>query len=163
MDITSIAITLAALLFSVVIHELCHGLVADRLGDHTARDAGRLTLNPIPHLDIFGSILLPLFLFMVNSPILFGAAQPVPGNIFNLRTPKRDMAFVSLAGPIANVAIALVFALPIRLGLVGGTDPGFGILAQIVIMNLVLAIFNLIPIPPLDGSKILASFLSDEA
>src|SRR3989344_1759074 len=105
MDIGSIVITLIILLFSVVIHEVSHGVIADHLGYHTARLAGRLTLNPVPHLDPFASVLLPLFLFLVNSPILFGAAKPVPVNIFNLRNPKRDMAFVSLAGPIANVAI----------------------------------------------------------
>lgn len=165
MDISSILpilITLGILLFSVVIHELCHGLAADRLGDHTARYAGRLTLNPIPHLDLFGSILLPLFLFLVNSPVLFGAAKPVPVNFFNLRQPKRDMALVSLAGPGANFALALAFAVPIRLGLLSSGDPGYGIVLQAVLINLVLGVFNLIPIPPLDGSKVLASFLSDE-
>lgn len=162
MDISSIIITLIILLFSVVLHELSHGVAADKLGDQTARFSGRLTLNPLPHLDIFGSILLPLFLFLVNSPVIFGAAKPVPVNFSNLRDPKRDMAIVSLAGPAANFVIALVFALPIRLGLIGAGDFGFSILLQAVVMNLVLGIFNLIPIPPLDGSKILASLVSDE-
>lgn len=162
MDIGSILITLIILLFSVVLHELSHGVVADRLGDHTARLAGRLTLNPLPHLDLFGSVLLPLFLFLVGSPIIFGAAKPVPVNFFNLRDPKRDMALVSIAGAGANFVLALAFALPIRLGLLGEGDPGFGVMLQAVAMNLILGIFNLIPIPPLDGSKILASFLSDD-
>ncbi|MCH8908622.1 MAG: site-2 protease family protein, partial [Candidatus Heimdallarchaeota archaeon] len=102
MDITSIAIILIVLLFSVILHELSHGVVADYLGDPTPRYSGRLTLNPIPHLDPFASILLPLFLFLVGSPIIFGAAKPVPVNFSNLRNPKRDMALVSLAGPATN-------------------------------------------------------------
>lgn len=163
MDIVSIIITLVILLFSVVLHELSHGVVADKLGDSTARYMGRLTLNPIPHLDPFGSILLPLFLFLVGSPIIFGAAKPIPVNFFNLRNPKRDMALVSLAGPATNFALAIVFAIPIRLGLIDqSAGLGFDILLQAVLLNLVLGIFNLIPIPPLDGSKILGSFLSDE-
>jgi len=163
MDIISIAITLVILLFSVVLHELSHGIVADKLGDSTARYSGRLTLNPIPHLDLFGSILLPLFLFIVGSPIIFGAAKPVPVNYFNLRNPKRDMALVSLAGPGTNFIIAIAFALPIRFGLIDASAGlGFDIILQAVLLNLVLGIFNLLPIPPLDGSKIFASFFSDE-
>lgn len=162
MDIGSIIVTLIILLFSVVLHELSHGVVADRLGDSTARFAGRLTLNPIPHLDLFGSILLPLFLFLVQSPIIFGSAKPVPVNFFNLRNPKRDMALVSLAGPATNFVLALIFALPIRLNLLSSSSIGYNILLQAAVLNLVLGIFNLMPIPPLDGSKIFASFFSDE-
>lgn len=162
MDFGSIAITLIILLFSVILHELSHGVVADRLGDSTARYAGRLTLNPLPHLDLFGSILLPLFLFLAHSPILFGAAKPVPVNFFNLRNPKRDMALVSLAGPGANFVLAIAFALPIRLGLSQAGGLGYSIFLQAVILNLGLGIFNLLPIPPLDGSKVFASLLSDE-
>ena len=162
MPFESIIISLILLLFSVVIHELCHGIAADKLGDHTARYAGRLTLNPIPHLDLFGSILLPLFLFAVGSPIIFGAAKPVPVNFFNLRNPKRDMALVSLAGPGANFALAIIFAIPIRLGLLTDGMAGHEIVLQAVLLNLVLGIFNLIPIPPLDGSKVFASLFSDE-
>src|SRR3989338_1806637 len=163
MEITSIVITLVILLFSVVLHELCHGLVAERLGETRARWAGRLTLNPIPHLDLFGSILLPLLLFAAGSPVVLGAAKPVPVNFMNLRNPKRDMALVSLAGPAANFVIALACALPIRLGLISAAMPGYEILLQAVLMNLVLGAFNLIPIPPLDGSKVFASLLSDQA
>jgi len=163
MDIVSIVIILVILLFSVVLHELSHGVAADKLGDHTARYMGRLTLNPIPHLDLFGAILLPLFLFLVQSPIIFGAAKPVPVNFYNLKNPKRDMALVSLAGPLTNFALAIAFALPIRLGLLNqGMGLGFDVLVQAVVLNLVLGIFNLIPIPPLDGSKVLASLFSDE-
>lgn len=161
MQFESIIISLVLLLFSVVIHELCHGIVADKLGDHTARIAGRLTLNPIPHLDLFGSILLPLFLFAVGSPIIFGAAKPVPVNFFNLRSPKRDMALVSLAGPGANFILAIIFAIPIRLGLLDTATLGHDILLQAVLLNLVLGIFNLIPIPPLDGSKVFASLFPE--
>lgn len=162
MDLGTIFITLVILLFSVVIHEVSHGIVANRLGDDTARLAGRLTLNPLPHLDLFGSILLPLFLFMANSPVIFGSAKPVPVNFFNLKNPKRDMALVSLAGPGANFVLALAFALPIRFGLISSDTIGYEVLLQAVLLNLVLGIFNLIPIPPLDGSKVFASFLSDE-
>lgn len=162
MDLGSILITLIILLFSVVLHELSHGVVADRLGDSTARFMGRLTLNPLPHLDWFASVLLPLFLFLVGSPIIFGAAKPVPVNFSNLRNPKRDMALVSLAGPGANFVLAIAFALPIRFGLLNQASFGYKIFLQAVVLNLVLGIFNLIPIPPLDGSKVLASLFSDQ-
>ena len=162
MDLSSIVISLTILLFSVVLHELAHGVVADRLGDSTARLSGRLTLNPIPHLDLFSSILLPLFLFIAQSPILFGAAKPVPVNFFNLRSPKRDMALVSLAGPGTNFLIAIAFAIPIRLGLLTETTTTFEIFFQAVMLNLGLGIFTLLPIPPLDGSKVFASLFSDE-
>lgn len=157
-----IILFLIILLFSVVIHEVSHGLVADKLGDPTARYAGRLTLNPIPHIDLFGSILLPLFLLMVHSPILFGAAKPVPVNFLNLRNPKRDMALVSLAGPGSNILLAAACAIPLRLGLIELGNAGGAFLLQVIVLNLVLAIFNLIPIPPLDGSKILASILPNQ-
>lgn len=162
MDISGIVITLIILLFSVVIHELSHGVIADKLGDSTARFAGRLTLNPIPHLDPFASIMLPLFLLAVGSPVVFGAAKPVPVNFFNLRNPKRDMALVSLAGPFANFVLALSFAMPIRLGLLNQGDMGYRVVLQAVLLNLVLGIFNLLPIPPLDGSKVFASLFSDQ-
>ena len=154
-----IIITLVILLFSAVIHEVCHGVMAYRLGDDTAKMSGRLTLNPIPHLDPFASILLPLFLVWAGSPIIFGSAKPVPVNFFNLRNPKRDMALVSLAGPASNFLLALAFAIPIRLGFIDSSTLGYAILIQAVILNLSLGIFNLLPIPPLDGSKIFASFL----
>ena len=157
-----IILFLIILLFSVVVHEVSHGVIADKLGDPTARLAGRLTLNPIPHIDLFGSILLPLFLLLVQSPFLFGAAKPVPVNFMNLRNPKRDMALVSLAGPGSNFILALASAIPLRFGLIGFDTAGGAFLLQVVVLNLVLAIFNLIPIPPLDGSKILASVLADK-
>ena len=158
----SIIITLVVLLFSAVIHEVCHGVMAYRLGDDTAKTMGRLTLNPIPHLDPFGSILLPLFLLWAGSPVIFGAAKPVPVNFFNLRNPKRDTALVSLAGPVSNFILAIIFALPIRLGLIHSAAAGYEILVTVVMLNLALGIFNLLPIPPLDGSKVFASLFSDQ-
>lgn len=156
-----IVILIVILLFSVVLHELSHGVVADKLGDHTARYAGRLTLNPLPHLDPIASVILPLFLLWVGSPIMFAAAKPVPVNFFNLKSPKRDMALVSLAGVGANFLIALAFALPVRFGLVAETSALYGIFTTAALVNLSLGVFNLLPIPPLDGSKVLASLLSD--
>ncbi|HMR55012.1 MAG TPA: site-2 protease family protein [Candidatus Doudnabacteria bacterium] len=154
-----IIITLAILLFSVIVHEVCHGLAAEKLGDSTARDAGRITLNPTPHIDPFGSIMLPALLLLAKSPILFGAAKPVPVNFENLRPRKLGMALVSFAGPASNFALAIIFALPITFGLIsGGVE---AIWTQAVFINLLLGTFNLLPIPPLDGSKIVASLLPD--
>lgn len=156
MDPISIAIFIFILLFSVIFHEVAHGLMADRLGDPTARYAGRLTLNPIPHIDLFGSILLPAFLVMVNSPIIFGAAKPVPVDFRNLRNLRRDMFLVSLAGPATNVFLAFLAAMMLRFA-PGVSEMGQQLLFQTVLLNIVLGVFNLIPIPPLDGSKVLAS------
>src|SRR6185369_5675445 len=102
----SLLITFVILIFSAIVHEVSHGLVAEKLGDSTARDEGRITLNPIPHIDPFGSILLPLLLLLAHSPVIFGAAKPVPVNFNNLRNPKRDMALVSFAGPLSNFLLA---------------------------------------------------------
>ncbi|OGE80320.1 MAG: hypothetical protein A2660_02230 [Candidatus Doudnabacteria bacterium RIFCSPHIGHO2_01_FULL_45_18] len=156
MDPISIAIFIFILLFSIIFHEIAHGLMAERLGDTTARDAGRLTLNPVPHIDLFGSILLPAFLLLVNSPILFGAAKPVPVDFRNLRNLKWGMILVSLAGPATNFLLAIVAAIVFRM-LPNISELGQGLLIQTISLNLVLGLFNLIPIPPLDGSKILAS------
>src|SRR5580700_9539944 len=148
----NIIIIFVVLLFSAIVHEVSHGLAAEHFGDSTARDAGRITLNPIPHIDPFGSILLPLLLLAVGSPIIIGAAKPVPVNFNNLRNPKRDMALVSLAGPVSNFLLAILFALIIKVGLSNSiSEP---ILVTGIVLNLVLGVFNLIPIPPLDGSKI---------
>ncbi len=150
-----ILITFIILIFSAIVHEVAHGLMAEKLGDDTAREAGRITLNPIPHIDPFGSILLPFILLSVGSPIIFGAAKPVPVNFNNLREPKKGMALVSLAGPLSNFALAILLVLPIKLGL--ANEISYPILMQGILINLVLGTFNLVPIPPLDGSKILAS------
>lgn len=154
-----ILITLVILIFSAIVHEVSHGLMAEKLGDSTARDEGRITLNPIPHIDPFGSILLPGFLLLVGSPIVFGAAKPVPVNFDNLRPRKLGMALVSLAGPLSNFILAAVFILIIKVGL--GNEVSTPILFTAALINIVLGTFNLLPIPPLDGSKVIASFLPD--
>lgn len=158
------------LIMSVVIHEVAHGYSAYLLGDNTARDSGRLTLNPIKHLDPFGSVILPLLLILSNTGFVIGWAKPVPYNPDNLRDLRRGTFFVSIAGILANILIALLFGFLIRFGPLLGLPlyidsiqtlhPFYKISTIIVFMNLVLAIFNLIPIPPLDGSKILFSILS---
>ncbi|PIR96440.1 MAG: site-2 protease family protein [Candidatus Doudnabacteria bacterium CG10_big_fil_rev_8_21_14_0_10_42_18] len=155
-----IIIVFVILIFSAIVHEVMHGVVAEKLGDSTARYAGRITLNPIPHIDPFGSILLPFILLAVGSPIIFGAAKPVPVNFNNLRKPKRDMALVSLAGPLSNFALAVLCVIPIKLGLANSISGP--ILIQAILINIILGTFNLIPIPPLDGSKILLALAPDE-
>jgi len=158
--------SLLVLLFSVIIHELAHGSVAYSLGDPTAKYAGRLTLNPIKHLDIFGSIVLPLILFISGSPILVGWAKPVPVNPYNFKDQKWGSLKVSIAGPLSNIALALFFGLIIRFIPMDFflTDSRLvvmhALVLRIVEINLILAVFNLIPVPPLDGSWILFSFLS---
>lgn len=134
--------------------------MAERLGDDTAREEGRITLNPIPHIDPMGTILLPLFMYIATSGhFWFGAAKPVPVNFNNLKNPKLGMALVSLAGPLSNFILAILFVIPIKLGLVNSIS--YPILIMGIFINLLLGTFNLIPIPPLDGSKILVSFVSD--
>ncbi len=153
------------LILSVVIHEVAHGYAANMLGDPTARLAGRLTLNPIKHVDLLGSIIIPGLLVLSSSPFLFGYAKPVPYNPYNLRkynwAQKWGEAFVAFAGPGVNILIALIFGLIIRFG--AGLElvtPAFiEISTTIVFINILLAVINLIPIPPLDGSKVLAAIL----
>ncbi len=143
---------------SVVVHEVSHGYVADILGDPTARFSGRLTLNPISHLDPFGSVILPLLTFFTTG-FIFGWAKPVPYNPYNLQKGKYGPGIVALAGPMANFVIAIFFALFVRFG-VGSFSPFvIELAAYVVLINLLLGFFNLIPIPPLDGSKVVASFL----
>ena len=151
---------LVILLFSAILHEIMHGVVAERLGDPTARLMGRLTLNPIPHLDPIMSVALPALLVLSGSPIIFGAAKPVPINPMHFRDPKKDMALSALAGPLTNIFLAVLTAQIIRFTPFDQTLNS--ILYLVVLYNLVLAIINLIPIPPLDGSKVLASILPDE-
>lgn len=150
---------LSILIMSVVIHEFSHGWMAWYLGDKTAEYYGRLTLNPLKHLDFWGSLVVPLTLFVVSGGrFVFGWAKPVPYNPHNLRDQKRGSAKVAAAGPAANLLTALVFGLSLRF-LPVVSPAFFEILSLIVIINVVLAAFNLIPIPPLDGSKILFDFL----
>ena len=156
--------SLIILLFSVIAHELAHGYVAYSLGDPTAKYEGRLTLNPLKHLDPFGSIILPLLLFIAGSPFLFGWAKPVPINPYNFTDKKYGEIKVSAAGPASNILLAIIFGLALRFipSAIISMNPGIGIaLTIIVFINIMLGIFNLIPIPPLDGSWILFSFLPD--
>lgn len=162
MDLTFALISLVILIFSAILHEVAHGWVADRLGDPTARLLGRLTLNPIPHIDPLMSILLPLTLLLTGSPVVFGAAKPVPVDPFNLRDGRRDMAIVSLSGPITNFLIAAVAALVLKFGIDFISSPILlTIIFRIVELNLLLGIFNLLPIPPLDGSKVFSLLLPE--
>lgn len=148
------------LIFSVVIHEVSHGVVANHLGDPTARLSGRLTLNPIPHLDPIGSILVPGLLVLFSQlsgggGFIIGWAKPVPVNTFNLRNQRWGPALVSLAGPASNLAVAFVFGMLLRFAPPGILTPQlFLALSSVAYLNLLLAVFNLLPIPPLDGSHL---------
>lgn len=146
-----IALLLPAIIIGLTLHELAHGYVAYRLGDNTAARQGRLTLNPVAHIDPIGFIAL----FLVG----FGWAKPVPVNPFNMRDPQRGMLLVSLAGPATNMVIAFVTAILLGLGIASLFPYGHEIVTRIIYINIVLAVFNLLPIPPLDGSKILAGLL----
>lgn len=149
---------------SIVIHEVSHGFMAESFGDDTARNAGRLTMNPLKHLDLFGSILLPAILILSKTGFVFGWAKPVPYNPNNLRNRKWGTVAVATAGILANFLIAIIFGLIIRFTANMALPAGFYfITSAIVIVNLALGIFNLVPIPPLDGSKILFSFLPERA
>ncbi|MFH0947444.1 MAG: site-2 protease family protein [Elusimicrobiota bacterium] len=154
------------LFFAVVVHECCHGWVAYLNGDDTAKMAGRLTLNPLPHIDMMGTIILPLILILTHAPVLIGWAKPVPINPHRLNNPQKDIAKVALAGPCANFVLAVLSALIIWLFKITGVNPYTEINGLIIKLlyinvqiNLVLGVFNLIPIPPLDGSRILSAFL----
>lgn len=153
------------LIMSVVIHEFAHGYSAYLLGDNTARLSGRLTLNPLKHLDLFGSIVLPLLLILSKAGFVIGWARPVPYNPNNLRNGKYGNMIVAGAGILANLFLAILFGLAVRFapslgfGVYNELEPFYRITTVIVLTNLVLALFNLIPIPPLDGSKVLFSLL----
>ncbi|MBM3321605.1 MAG: site-2 protease family protein [Candidatus Eisenbacteria bacterium] len=153
---------LLVLFFSIVVHEYAHGYVAYRLGDPTANDAGRLTLNPISHVDLVGSIIVPLALVFSGSRFLFGWAKPVPINPMYFRQPMNGMALTGGAGPASNLLLALASALILRFA---GPSLGTGIVAHMlhygIVINVVLAVFNLMPIPPLDGSRVILPFLPE--
>lgn len=150
-------IKLIALVLSIILHEVAHGYVAYRLGDPTARDQNRLTLNPIAHIDLMGSIVLPLLLVLTHSPVLMGWAKPVPVDPGYFRDAKKGMMIVGAAGPLTNLLLAVVAALLVR---VLGPSGALGIfLVQFCVINVTLAVFNLIPIPPLDGSRVILGLL----
>jgi len=154
-------IGLIVLIFSAILHEIMHGVVAEKLGDPTARLAGRITLNPLPHIDPIMTILLPGILLLSGSPIIFGAAKPVPVNPLFLKEGRKDMALVALAGPATNIFLAITGALFLKT--FGGVNPLLNLVLQfIIIYNIVLGLLNLIPIPPLDGSKLFSIILPEE-
>jgi Zn-dependent protease len=161
-NIQTLLIWVIPVLFAITVHETAHGWVASKLGDHTARMMGRLTLNPIKHIDPVGTILVPALLYLSSAGFIFGWAKPVPINFSALRSPKKDMLWVALAGPGVNllmaigwliiVAIAITLNMPF-LELMGGAG---------IFVNLLLAIFNLLPIPPLDGGRVISSLLPNK-
>lgn len=160
MEATFQFFSIIILVFSAVIHEFAHGWMANHLGDPTAKYMGRLTLNPIPHIDLLGSIVIPLMLILSNAGIIIGWAKPVPYNPHNLKNQRNGPALVGVAGPASNLLLALIFGIIVRIMSAEGMFPNFIPLFEIIVyINILLAVFNLIPISPLDGSKLLFSFL----
>ncbi len=170
--IRQIAVAALPILFAVVFHELSHGLAAYKLGDPTAKMLGRLTLNPIAHVDIIGTIIMPVALYvMTNGQFVFGYAKPVPINPMNFRNPRRDMALSAAAGPASNIVLAVVSMLLLKYAITPLAsfssetlaeqllEPVALMLKASVIVNTVLAVFNMFPVPPLDGGRVLAGFL----
>ncbi|MFC1666671.1 site-2 protease family protein [Candidatus Omnitrophota bacterium] len=155
-------LTLSIFLMAVIIHECSHGWVAWKLGDSTAKRAGRLTLNPLSHIDPIGTILFPLVLLISHSPIVFGWAKPVPVNFNSLKNPKRDMIWVGLAGPAANLLLAIFLSFIAGLFTVAQHSALLAVINLTILINLVLAVFNLLPVPPLDGSRIAMGLLPIE-
>lgn len=164
-----IAVWLIPVLFAITVHEVAHGWVASKFGDKTAKILGRLSLNPLKHIDLIGTILLPGLLIMTHAGFVFGWAKPVPVNHFNLNNPRRDMAFVAAAGPLSNLIMALIWAAGLKLGvyLTQIQNPAGVWLTYSgqagMLINIWLMVLNLIPIPPLDGSRVVASLLSAKA
>ncbi|MEC5217834.1 Zn-dependent protease [Actimicrobium sp. GrIS 1.19] len=164
--IQTVAVYALPVLFAITLHEAAHAFAARYFGDNTAYAAGRMTLNPIPHIDLFGTILIPVLLyFFTGGAFLFGYAKPVPVDFGRLRNPKRDMRWVALAGPASNLFMGLMWALlGIGLTLSGVTEPFFFKMVEAgVTVNLVVFAFNLFPIPPLDGGRIMFSLLPNKA
>jgi Zn-dependent protease len=170
-----IAVMAMPMVFAIVLHEVSHGWIANRLGDPTAKQMGRLTLNPLPHIDLFGTIIMPLLLFVLtDGRMVFGYAKPVPIDPRYFKDPKKGMALSALAGPAVNVVMAVLFAFLLRVGMTGlegrVPEPVWSwvavpvtlMLAYGIIINVVLAVLNLIPIPPLDGSRVVFWLLPDK-
>lgn len=163
MDVLIFIIGVAGFAMAIILHEISHGFVAEKLGDPTARLLGRLTLNPLKHIDIFGTLVLPLTLIVLRSPFVFGWAKPVPIDPYNLKNPKKDLALIALAGPLTNVAFAIILSIFLRILL--AIFPDFStitLFTYLIQFNVVLAVFNLLPIHPLDGGKILAGLLPEK-
>lgn len=163
--IQQLAVWVVPVLFAITVHEVAHGWVANYYGDSTARMLGRLTLNPIKHIDPLGTILVPAVMLILPGSLIFGWAKPVPVNEKNLHNPRKHMAIVAAAGPAANLAMAIFWALVIWVGvLVSGMSHPVGLGIQYmglagVLINMVLMVLNLVPIPPLDGSRVVSGFL----
>lgn len=163
-DFLRVVFQIIILVMSAVAHEVSHGFIAYQLGDPTAKDQGRLTLNPLKHLDLYGSVILPILMYIGTfGQFFFAAAKPVPYNPYYFRNPTKDAAKVALAGPVTNFLIAIVFGLILRFAFSGlpATDffNRFGaLLSDIVLINIMLGVFNLVPIPPLDGSRVIRVF-----
>lgn len=158
-DLESMIFTIVVLILSVIVHEVAHGYAAFALGDPTAKIAGRLTLNPIPHIDLFGSIIIPAVLVLTNAGMLFGWAKPVPYNPYNLKNQRWGEAIVGSAGVLTNLVLAVIFALIARYTFGMGMETYASLAATISFVNLFLGMFNLIPIPPLDGYTVLRGLL----
>ncbi len=152
--------SIIVLIISVVLHEMAHGYAALSQGDKTAWYAGRLTFNPLKHLDLWGSVIIPLILVLTNAGFIIGWAKPVPYNPNNLRDPVWGKVWVAIAGVLTNFSIALVFGLLIRFG--GFSGVALVLFQIVVLINIILGVFNLVPIPPLDGSKIILAFLPEK-
>ena len=157
-----ISIWLVPVLLAITFHEAAHGFVAWRLGDDTAKQLGRVTFNPLKHIDLFGTIILPALLIFSSAPLLFGWAKPVPVNFYRLDNPRRDMVWVAAAGPGVNLALAVLSALLIHIALLLPNEVarwGIENLQNSILVNLVLAVFNMIPLPPLDGGRVAVGLL----
>lgn len=161
--VQKLAVAIIPVLFAITLHEVAHGWVARKFGDRTAEMMGRLTVNPIKHIDPVGTVIVPGIMLVLGG-FLFGWAKPVPIGVRNLRNPRRDMILVAAAGPASNVLMAVFWAFVARIVVVSGLDSGSGLyflaMAQIgVMINVVLAVFNMLPLPPLDGGRVLAGLL----